>query len=104
MTGREETAMSESNTEERKIPAMISVFAYEAAMTHKDLDNERLSKECERLHKLIRVLIAIILSLIVIFVTTYTIRTKFWLNTFERFIRSPVVEVQNAGVYNQSDQ
>ena len=95
--------MNENSTE-RKIPEMISAFAYESAMMHKDADNERLSKECERLHKLIKVLIGIIIALIVVFVSTYTIRTKFWLNTFERFIKSPITEVQNAGVYSQPDQ
>ena len=96
--------MDEQKGTERKIPEMISAFAFESAMMHKDADNERLSKECERMHKLVKVLIIVILFLIVTFVTTYTIRTRFWLNTFERFIPAPVTEVQNAGVYNQSDQ
>lgn len=103
--------MDEQKGTERKIPEMISAFAFESAMMHKDADNERLSNECERMHRLVKVLIklvsglvAVILFLIVTFVTTYTIRTRFWLTTFERFIPAPVTEVQNAGVYNQSDQ
>ena len=96
--------MEDNKGTERKIPEMMSAFAYESAMMHKDADNERLSKECERMHRLVRGLIAVIILLIVTFVTTYTIRTKFWLSTFERFITSPAPEVQNAGVYSQSDQ
>ena len=94
--------MSENNTD-RKIPETISVFAYESALMHKDADNERLAKECARMHRLVRWLVALILFLIVVFVSTYTIRTKFWLSTFERFITPHAAEVQN-GVHQQPDQ
>ena len=88
---------------ERKIPETISVFAYESALMHKDADNDRLAQDCARMHRLVRWLVALVLLLIVIFVTTYTIRTRFWLDTFERFITPPASEVQN-GVYQQSNQ
>ena len=91
--------MRENNTD-RKIPETISVFAYESALMHKDADNDRLAQECARMHRLVRWLVTLILILIVIFVSTYTIRTRFWLNTFERLIAA---EVQN-GIHQQPDQ
>lgn len=100
----ENESENESKSTESKIPEMISAFAYESSMMHKDADNKRLSEENKRMHILVRALIALILLLIITFVTTYTIRTRYWLNTFERFITSPVTEVQNAGVYSQTDQ
>ena len=91
----------EKRTEQ--VPAMISAFAYECAMAHKDADNERLSKECERLHKHNRTLSIIILIIVFIFATTYTIRTKFWLDTYDRIRLTPITEVQD-GVYTRPDQ
>lgn len=91
---------TKNNTE--KTPATISAFAYECAMAHKDADNERLSKECERLHKHNRTLSVIILVIVLIFATTYTIRTKFWLDTYNHIRSTPTTEVQD-GLFNPPD-
>ena len=89
--------------DEEKVPETISAFAYECAMAHKDADNERMAKECERMHKTIRALALTFLLVILVFVVGYTIRTRYWLETLAKFQTTPIVEVQD-GVHNQPDQ
>lgn len=80
---------------ENKQPATISFLAHENAMMHKDADNERAFKECERMHKTVRILCITFFAVIVVFVTGYTVRTRYWLDTISK-LTTPTVEVSNA--------
>ena len=94
--------------EEQNKPAMISVFAHENAMMHKDADNQRIHEENSRLHTTIRIICATFIGIIVVFVTLYTIRTKIWNDTItnmnviisEMANRASITEVAN-GVHQQ---
>lgn len=75
--------------------ACIPFFAHENSMMHYNHANKRM------LIALLAVCITFIMT-IVIFVVGYTVREKNWLDTLTR-LQTPVSEVQNGTVYEQSD-
>ena len=88
--------------ENKKQPAMIPFFVHENDMMHKEMDMEKLQKECteaheeaKRAHKTTRILCITFFAIVVVFVVGYTIRTTRWLETIDRMY-STLVEVCNA--------
>lgn len=68
--------------------ATIPFYAHESAMAHKDRDNKRMRD----------IVIAICVTFVIViitFVTGYSIRTKYWLDTIASMNRQSV-EVTNA--------
>ena len=80
-------------------PCTISFFEHENAMMHKDRD-------CERMKKIVIAVCVSFVLIIALFVTSYTIRTRIWLDTFLQLLqeRTPVTEVTHDGIYQQPDQ
>lgn len=88
-----------ATNDQEKQPAMIPFFVHENDMMHKEMDMEKLQKECneahkeaERAHKTTRILSLTFFAIVVVFVTGYTIRTTRWLETIDR-LYSALVEV-----------
>lgn len=83
----------------KKSNACISIFAYENAMMHKDMDNERLHETMNRMSeqhtKDIRNIIIGFFVVILLFVVSYTVRTNIW-NETVRQMNAAVVELANA--------
>jgi len=74
---------------EEKEQAMIPFYAHESSMAHKDRDNKRMRD----------IIIAICITFVIIivtFVTGYSIRTKYWLETIAGISRPSVTEVADA--------
>ena len=63
----------------------IPFFVHENAMMHKDMDNERLNETIkeisEKNRKTIMTICITFITIIVVFVAAYTIRTSIWLDT-----------------------
>lgn len=74
------------NCEEKQ--ACISFLAHENAMMHKDTDNERA-------HRTTLFVCIAFVTVILIFVTAYTIRTGIWLDTVKQ-LNADIVEIANA--------
>lgn len=90
-----------SNCTEKQ--ACVPFFLHESAMMHKDIDNDRAYKECEKMHKTIRIICLTFLLTIIVFVTGYTIRTRNWLETIASMqTQTAGTEVVN-GVQQQPD-
>ena len=69
-------------------PEMVTVFAHENAMMHKDMDNERA-------HKTTWIVCAAFVLIVVIFVAAYTIRTSIWLDTIKE-LNADIMELARA--------
>ena len=79
--------MDESKTTERKTPEMISAFAYESALMHKDAD-------VDRAHKTTRWVCVTFVIMIAIFVAAYTVRTSIWLETINEMVAA-IIQLAN---------
>ena len=77
--------------------ACVPFFAHENALMHYGRVNKR------SMVAIIAICITFVL-LTAIFVTSYTVREKHWLETLSRIRQTPAVtEVQNGGVHEQQD-
>lgn len=76
-------------------PRMVSAFEHENALMHYGRVNKR------SLIALIAVCVTFVV-ITLIFVIGYTIREKNWLDTLAN-LKTPVVEVNGGGVYQQPD-
>ena len=82
-------------------PAMISVFAYESAMMHKEAECERALKMVKIVRSICIMLCFALMFVVTILVSYYTSRTAMWNDTITK-LTSTLAEVTN-GVYQQSD-
>ena len=78
--------MNEEN--QNKKPEMITAFAYENALMHKDFDNERA-------HRTTLFVCITFLLIVIIFVAAYTIRMNAFLETINK-MNAVIVELVNA--------
>lgn len=79
----------------------IPFFVHENSMMHKDMDNERMhetiQKNNEKNNRTVLTVCATFILIIVIFVTSYTIRTSIWLDTITR-LTDLIVTMANGNV------
>ena len=80
--------MTEQISNESKKPEMVTAFAYENALMHKDLDNERS-------HKSIWIVCATAIVLTLIFVLAYTLRMNAFIDTINK-MTAAIVELAGA--------
>ena len=73
---------------QNKKPEVITAFAYESALFHKDLDNERS-------HKSIWIVCATVIVLTLIFVLAYTLRMNAFLDTINK-MTAAIMELAGA--------
>ena len=86
---------------ENEKPAVVSVFAYESALMHKDADAERMLHAMKIIRNICFVLCAVLVTITITLVSYYTSRTAMWNDTITK-LTTPLAEVTN-GVYKQSD-
>ena len=82
-------------------PASVSVFANESALTHKDLDCDRMLHVIKVIRNICFVLCAVVVIITVTLVSYYTSRTAMWNDTITK-LTVTLAEVTN-GVFQQSD-
>ena len=78
-------------------PAMISVFAYESALMHKDADAERMLHAMMIIRSICFALCVVLVVITVTLVSYYTSRTQMWNDTITK-LTATLAEVTN-GVY-----
>ena len=82
-------------------PATVSVFAYESALTHKDMDCDRMLYVVKIVRNICFVLCALVVIITATLVAYYTSRTAMWNDTITK-LTTTLAEVTN-GVHQQSD-
>ena len=91
--------MSEYKPEDK--PATVSVFAYESALMHKDVDSDRMLNAMKIIRNICFVLCAVLVVITITLVSYYTSRTAMWNDTITK-LTATLAEVTN-GVHQQSD-
>ena len=88
-------------SEKEQKPAVVSVFAYESALMHKDADAERMLHAMKIIRNICFVLCAVVVIITVTLVSYYTSRTAMWNDTITK-LTVTLAEVTN-GVHQQPD-
>ena len=81
--------------EEEKKPATISIWAHENAMTHKDMDNERMLTVVKVMRNIVYALCVALVIVVITLVAYYTSRTAMWNDTITK-LTTTLAEVTNA--------
>ena len=87
------------NNQKTDKPATVSVFAYESALTHKDMDCDRMMHVIRIIRNICFVLCAVVVIVTVTLVSYYTSRTAMWNDTISK-LTITLAEVTN-GVHQQ---
>ena len=83
--------------EEEKKPATISIWAHENAMTHKDMDNERMLTVVKVMRNIVYALCVALVIVVITLVAYYTSRTAMWNETIAK-LNQTIVEVTNGKI------